>query len=122
MIRIVAAPLLALAFAFANVGPTLCAAMHAHRQAPVEHAHHGAHPSHAAASAASAGDAWAPAPDPGHHVTCPDPAHCGVTLVGPAQHGAVVTVVVRPLTAPLLPAVDGTARQAPAPATPPPRA
>lgn len=118
MMRMIVAPLLALAFAFANVGPTLCAAVHAHGRAPAEHTHHGTHASHAAAT----GNAWAPVPDPGHHVACPDPAHCGVTLMGPAPGGPTVTVAMRPLTASLLPPVDGTARPSSAPATPPPKA
>lgn len=115
MFRTLAGPLLAAAFAFANVGPTVCAAIHAHTAAPAEHAHHGAH-------ATPAGDAWAPVPDADHHAACPDPAHCGVTLLGPAQHAASVTVVLRPESAPAFPRVDGTPRQGPAPATPPPRA
>jgi hypothetical protein len=94
--------------------------VHAHGRTPVEHTHHASHG--LPAPAASTGDAWAPAPDPGHHVTCPDPAHCGVTLLGPPPGGAVVTVAIRPLTTPPLPAVDGTARPASAPATPPPKA
>jgi hypothetical protein len=117
MLRTLTAPLLALTFAFANVGPTVCAAIHAHAAAPAEHAHHGAH----GASAAAGGDAWAPVPDADPHAACPDPAHCGVTLLGPAPRAASVTVVVRPETVPPFPHADGTPRQGPAPATPPPR-
>jgi hypothetical protein len=118
MLRILTAPLLTAAFAFANVGPTVCAAIHAHAQAPAEHAHHG---SHGASHAPATGDAWAPVPDAGHQAQCPDPAHCGVTLLGPTQRGAAVTVVLRPMAAPLVPHMDGTPRQDSAPATPPPR-
>jgi hypothetical protein len=118
MMRMIVAPLLALAFALANVGPTLCAAVHAQGRAPAEHAHHGTPASHAAAP----GGAWAPVPDPGHHVACPDPAHCGATLVGPAQHGAAIVVAGRQFAVPPMPLADGAPQRLPAPATPPPRA
>jgi hypothetical protein len=121
MHRIAAAPLVVLAFAIANVGPTLCAAVHGHTRASVEHAHHDAQAAHAA-HAAPAGDAWESVPDPDHHVDCPDPAHCGLTLVGPAQRGAVVTVALRPVGDPAIQPAEGTPRRLPAPATPPPKA
>jgi hypothetical protein len=121
MVRLVASSVIALAFAFANVGPTLCAAIHAHAPEPVQHAHHGSHASHQAAPVATAGDAWAPVPDASHAAACPDPAHCGVTILGPAPRAVVLAVSTLPVAAPPTSFVDGAPQQLPDPATPPPK-